>query len=99
MDYSTLRIFSCPAFSLVDSQKRNKLEFKSKKCIFIEFTKEVKGFRLWHSEKRSTFTSKDVIFDKDSILREKSETEDKAQGTVSDSSATNTQEKGVRVRK
>ena len=46
MDYSILQIFSCPAYSLVDSQKRNELESKSKKCIFIGFTKGVKSFRL-----------------------------------------------------
>jgi len=63
MDYSTLWIFGCPAYSLVDSQKRNKLESKSKKCIFPGFTKEVMGFRLWNPEKRSTFTSRDMIFD------------------------------------
>ena len=28
MDYSTLQIFGCPAYSLDDSQKKNKLEFK-----------------------------------------------------------------------
>jgi len=94
VDYSTLRIFGCPAYSLVDSQKRNKLESKSKKCIFIEFTKGVKGFRLWDPEKRSVFTSRDVVFDEESMLREKSETEDKAQGGASDSS-TDTQEKEV----
>jgi len=80
VDYSTLQIFNCPAYSLVDSQKRNKLESKSKKCIFIGFTKRVKDFILWDPEKRSAFTSRDVIFDEKSILREKSETEDKAQG-------------------
>ena len=31
VDYSTLRIFSCSAYSFVDSQKKNKLESKSKK--------------------------------------------------------------------
>jgi len=46
VDYSTLQIFGCPTYSLVDSQKKNKLESKSKKCIFIGFTKGVKGFRL-----------------------------------------------------
>jgi len=46
VDYSTLHIFCCPAYRLVYSQKKNKLEFKSKKCIFIEFSKRVKGFRL-----------------------------------------------------
>jgi len=90
VDYSTLWIFSCLTYNLVDSQKRNKLEFKSKKCIFIGFTKGVKRFRLWDPEKRSAFTSRDVIFDEKSMLQEESETEDKAQGGASD-----TQEKKV----
>jgi len=90
VDYSTLWIFGCPTYSLVDSQKSNKLESKSKKCIFIEFTKGVKGFRLWDPEKKSAFTSRDVIFDEDSMLREKSGTENKAQDGVSDSSAADT---------
>jgi len=93
VDYSTLQIFSCSMYSLVDS-KKNKLKFKSKKCIFIGFTKRVKGFRLWDLETRSTFTNRDVVFDKESMLQEKSETEDKAQGGAPDSSA-DTQEKGV----
>ena len=94
MDYSTLLIFSFLAYNLVDSQKRNKLELKSKKYIFNGFTKGVKGFRLWDPETRSTFTSRDVIFDEESMLQEESETEDKTQGGTSDSS-TDTQEKGV----
>ena len=49
--------FDCPAYSLVDSQKKNKLESKSKKCIFIGFTKGVKGFRLWDLKTRSAFRS------------------------------------------
>ena len=36
-----------------------------------------------------------MIFDKDSILREQSETEDKAQGEASNSLAPDTQKKGV----
>jgi len=36
-----------------------------------------------------------VVFDEDSILQEKSETEDKAQGGASNSSAPDTQKKGV----
>jgi len=79
---------------LLDSQKRNKLESKSKKGIFIGFTKGAKRFRLWDLEKRSVFTSKDVIFDEESMLREKSEMEDKLQGGALDSSA-DTQEKEV----
>jgi len=93
--YSTLQILGCPAYSLVDSQKRNKLDSMSKKCILIGFTKGVEGFKLWDPEKRSAFISRDVIFDEDSMLREKSETENKAQDGISDSSAADTQKKGL----
>jgi len=62
VDYSTLQIFSS-AYSLVDSQKRNKRESKSEKCIFIGLTKGVNGFRLWDPEKRSAFTIRYVVFD------------------------------------
>jgi len=57
VDCSTIRIFGCPAYSLVDSQKRNKLESKSKKCIFIGFIKGVKGFRLWDPEKKAPLSA------------------------------------------
>jgi len=40
------------------------------------------------------FTSRDVVFDEESMFQEKSETEDRAQGETSDSS-TDTQEKKV----
>ena len=84
--YSTLRIFGCPTYSLVNSKKRNKLEFKSKRYYFIGFTKGTMTFRL-RDAKKSAFVSKDVIFDEDSMLQTKSKTEDEAQGGVSDSSA------------
>ena len=87
MDYSTLQIFGCPAYSLVDSQKKNKLKSKFKKCMFIRFTKRVKGFRLWDLEIRSFLTCRDVVFDEESMLKERSETEDKAQGGAPDSLA------------
>jgi len=74
--------FRLPSVQFVNSQKRNKLEFKFKKCIFIGFTKGVKGFRLWDFETRDAFTSRDVAFDEESILQERSEMEDKAQGKL-----------------
>ena len=87
MNYSTLWIFDCSVYSLVDSQKKNKLESKSKKCIFIGFTKRVKIFRLCDPHTKRVFTSRDLIFDERSMLQEKSETENKAQGGASDSLA------------
>ena len=87
MNYSTLQIFGCLAYSLVNSQKRNKLESKSKKCIFIGFTKGAKGFGLWDPKKKSVFTNRDRNFDKESMWQEKSETKNKTQGGASGSLA------------
>ena len=98
MDYLTLRICGYLAYILVDSQKKNKLESMSKKCIFIEFIKGAKRFRLWDLEKKSAFTRRDVVFNEESVLQEKSEMKDKAQGGASDSSA-DTQEKEVEFSK
>ena len=39
MDYSILWIFGCPSYNLVDSQKRNKLQSKSKKVLLHWFHK------------------------------------------------------------
>ena len=69
MDYATLRIFGCPAYSLVDSQKRRKLESKSKKRVFIGYTGWVNGYRLWDLETRSVFSSIDVVFDEDTVMQ------------------------------
>src|SRR4051812_14212390 len=79
VDYSTLRIFGCPAYSLVDSHKRSKLEAKSRKCKFIGFTTGDKGFRLWDPEIGTAFSSRDVVFDEESMLQV-SKTEGESQG-------------------
>jgi len=80
------------------SQKRNKLESKSKKCIFIGLTKRVKSFKLWVPETRSAFTSKDVVFNDESMLQDKSEKKNKAQGGASDS-LTDTQKRELSSQK
>ena len=52
------------------------------------------GFRLWDLETMSDFTSRYVIFDEESMMQERSETEDKVQGGAPDSSV-NSQVKGL----
>ena len=42
---------------------------------------------LWGSEKKSAFVSRDAVFDEESMLQEKSNTNDKMQAGASDSSA------------
>ena len=61
---------------------------------FIRFTKRFESFRLWDPEIKSIFTSRDVVFDKESMLQGRSETEDKEKGEAPDSLA-DTQVKGI----
>ena len=41
-----LRTFRCEAFSHIDSENRNKLEAKSKKCVFFGYGINEFGYRL-----------------------------------------------------
>ncbi|RDX94061.1 hypothetical protein CR513_23595, partial [Mucuna pruriens] len=46
-DYSSLRVFGCPVYVMYNSQERTKLDPKSRKCIFLGYADNVKGYRLW----------------------------------------------------
>lgn len=58
-----LKPFGCPAYAHIPKLKRKKLDFKTRKCIFIGYKEHTKGYLLWDPKKRKTFVSRDVIFD------------------------------------
>ena len=69
VDYSSLKIFGCPAYVHMQSGERSKLDSKSRKCIFLGFEKSVKGYKLWDPILKKTVTSRDVIFDEAFMLK------------------------------
>ena len=68
VDYSTLKLFGCPAYAHIPSDERSKLYSQSLKCIFLRFKKRVKGYKLWDPVNRKKIISKDVVFDQKSML-------------------------------
>ena len=62
VNYSSLKIFGCPAYVHMQSGERSKLNLKSRKYVFLGFEKGVKGYRLWDQILKKTVTSRDVIF-------------------------------------
>jgi len=62
IDYSSLHIFGCLVYVMYNSQERSKLDPKSRKCIFLGYADNVKGYRLWDPTAHKVVVSRDVIF-------------------------------------
>ena len=45
-----LRIFGCDAYAHVPKDERGKLDSKARKCIFVGYPSEFKGYRLYDTE-------------------------------------------------
>ena len=62
-----LRVFGCLAYALVPEQQRRKLDDKVVKCIFVGYSSESKGYRLYHQQTKRILVSRDVVFVEDAI--------------------------------
>lgn len=49
IDYSRLHAFKCSMYVIYNVQEKIKLDLKFKKYMFLVYTDEVKGYRLWVS--------------------------------------------------
>ena len=58
-----LKIFGCIAYAHIPVEKRRKLNDKNKKFIFIGYSNETKGYRLYNPLTKKLTISRDVIFD------------------------------------
>jgi len=62
-DVSHLIVFGCIAYVHVHDEKRSKLDPKAKKCIFIGYSLQQKGYRCFNPSTRKLQVSRDVVFD------------------------------------
>ena len=59
---SHLKVFGSIAYAHIPFEKRQKLDEKSIKCIFVGYSDETKGYRLYNPENKELIISRDVIF-------------------------------------
>lgn len=64
-----LRIFWCAAYVYISSEDRSKLDPMSKKCVFVGYTKGVKGFKLWDPIKKKMVIGRVFVFNKQLMLK------------------------------
>ncbi|KAG6784078.1 hypothetical protein POTOM_009762 [Populus tomentosa] len=69
---SHLKVFGCVSYVHIDSDARNKLEAKSKKCFFIGYGDEEFGFRFWDDQNRKIIRSRNVIFNEKVMYKDRS---------------------------
>ena len=55
----------------VPKEKRRKLDDKSSKCIFLEYSAVSKAYRVYELKSKKVHVTRDVIFDEGECLKEK----------------------------
>ncbi|MDF3681094.1 hypothetical protein P3S38_29395, partial [Enterobacter hormaechei] len=68
--YSFLKTFTFEAFAHIDSENRTKLEAKSKKCVFVGYSIDEFGYRIWDFENHKILRSRDVIFNEKVLYKD-----------------------------
>jgi hypothetical protein len=58
-----MKVFGCDAYVHIKDAERGKLDSKAKKCIFIGYDEQKKGYKLFDTETEKIIVSRDVTFD------------------------------------
>src|SRR5579871_5853366 len=64
-----LRIFRCIAYIYISDEKRTKLDWKSRKCIFLGYSRS-NQYQIWDLEQKKLYFAKDIIFNKSNIIKD-----------------------------
>lgn len=67
-NYSQLRVFGCACYLLLCPYNRHKLEFCSKKCIFLGYSSNQKGYQCLDPSSHRVYISRHVVFDEKVFL-------------------------------
>ncbi|KAL6321449.1 hypothetical protein AAG906_016548 [Vitis piasezkii] len=57
------KVFGCLCYSQVPKERRSKMDETSEKCIFMGYSSQSKGYRLYNLKTNKLIISRDVIFD------------------------------------
>ena len=70
---SFLKVFGCIAYSLIEKEKRSKLNSKSTKCVFIGYGGDEYGYKLWDFQNNKIIRSRNVVFDEEHTYKDRND--------------------------
>ena len=70
-DVKHLRSFGCTAYAHIPKDERKKLDSKARKCVFLGYGTETKGYRLYDCERQRVILSRGVKFNGSEFGNEK----------------------------
>ena len=62
-DYTFFRVFGCACWPHLRPYNNRKLDFRSKKCVFLGYSSLHKGYKCLHVPTNRVYISRDVVFD------------------------------------
>ncbi|CAI5707227.1 unnamed protein product [Peronospora effusa] len=62
-DLSEMRVFGSKGYAHVDKSNRTKMTKKSIRCIFLGYSDQIKGFRIWDEDVKSVTHTRSARFD------------------------------------
>jgi hypothetical protein len=66
-DYSLFKVFGCACYPLLRPYNNHKLIYRSKKCIFLGYCTNYRGYRCYDPISKKTIISKYVVFDENTF--------------------------------
>ena len=66
-DYTFLRTFGCACWPCLRPYNNHKLQFRSKRCVFLGYSSTHKGYKCLHVSSGRVYISRDVVFDEQSF--------------------------------
>lgn len=73
MKFSFLEVFDCVSYVHIKSYAHNKIDAKSRKCLFIGYKYELFGYHFWDNQNRKII-SRNVLFNEKVMYKDKSST-------------------------
>ena len=62
-DFSSLKVFGCACYPLLRPYNDHKLMFRSKRCIFLGYSSNHRGYRCLDPVANRVYISRNVVFD------------------------------------